>query len=234
MTISKIIRNKWQPKDEKRVQQHDKSVIKTWEKFRAGELEVEPILSDHLKKFTHRDFNELTKPKVNRHLGVELPKPTSNEFFKIISSCKKYTEKRESNHEKKDNVLQLESNEPIFPKNRPTDPEKDSFLLESKSRNTMKWLTLKEYEKHSPDIVQTKLSNNDVEPPDCVTLRPLKYHEAKVSTYSGNDLKVFRSLDVKQFIEIPRNVWKKDQIYKVGDCFYADDGEFLYRVPGLK
>jgi len=211
-------------------------VKKSWQKFQSGELEVEPILAEHLKKFAHRDFNEITKPKVNRKLGVEIPKPTKTEFLSIITSCKKYSE--ESTKPEPNEVPQLKSDELNFPENCSTDPEKDSFLFEGKTGSTMKWLTLKEYEKYSPDIAFKKELNSRVEPstsPEPVAqLRTMKYQESNVSPFNANDSKVFQSLDIKEHIKIPRKVWKEDQIYKVGDCFYADDGEFLYRVPGLK
>ncbi|XP_053981522.1 uncharacterized protein LOC128877905 [Hylaeus volcanicus] len=35
-------------------------------------------------------------------------------------------------------------------------------------------------------------------------------------------------------IKIPKNVYKKGMTYKVVDCYYDDDGEFLYRTPGLR
>ncbi|XP_076647646.1 uncharacterized protein LOC143356111 [Halictus rubicundus] len=35
-------------------------------------------------------------------------------------------------------------------------------------------------------------------------------------------------------IKIPKNVWKQGLTYRVKDCYYDDDGEFLYRVPGLR
>ena len=34
-------------------------------------------------------------------------------------------------------------------------------------------------------------------------------------------------------IRIPKKVWKEGYTYRVKDCFYDDNGEFLYRVPGL-
>lgn len=35
-------------------------------------------------------------------------------------------------------------------------------------------------------------------------------------------------------INIPEKLWKKDKLYRIRDCFYADDGSFLYRVPGIE
>lgn len=34
-------------------------------------------------------------------------------------------------------------------------------------------------------------------------------------------------------IEIPKDLYKRGALYRVKDRFYTDDGEFLYRVPGL-
>lgn len=34
-------------------------------------------------------------------------------------------------------------------------------------------------------------------------------------------------------IKIPKTAWKKGYMYRVKDCFYDDNGIFLYRVPGL-
>ncbi|XP_043261336.1 uncharacterized protein LOC122402534 [Colletes gigas] len=35
-------------------------------------------------------------------------------------------------------------------------------------------------------------------------------------------------------IKIPKNVRKEGMTYRIKDCYYDDDGEFLYRTPGLK
>lgn len=37
-----------------------------------------------------------------------------------------------------------------------------------------------------------------------------------------------------EFINIPKDKYKKGKIYQLRDCYYDNDGEFLYRVPGLK
>lgn len=34
-------------------------------------------------------------------------------------------------------------------------------------------------------------------------------------------------------IRIPKKAWKEGYTYRVNDCFYDDNGDFLYRVPGL-
>lgn len=34
-------------------------------------------------------------------------------------------------------------------------------------------------------------------------------------------------------IHIPRKLYRKGATYRVDDSYYDDDGEFLYRVPGM-
>ncbi|XP_076670494.1 uncharacterized protein LOC143369908 [Andrena cerasifolii] len=35
-------------------------------------------------------------------------------------------------------------------------------------------------------------------------------------------------------IRIPKNVYKEGMSYRIKDCYYDDDGEFLFRVPGVR
>ncbi|EFN76700.1 uncharacterized protein LOC105190326 isoform X1 [Harpegnathos saltator] len=35
-------------------------------------------------------------------------------------------------------------------------------------------------------------------------------------------------------IKIAKNVYKPGMTYRINDCYYDDDGEFLYRVPGVR
>lgn len=235
LAITKIIRNKWQPKDVHRVQKHDESVKKSWRKFISGELKLDPMLEKHLKKFAHRDLDLLTKTDENRKFGTEIPKPRSREFSKIITSCKKYSKEHQP---EQSNVAQIEGSEFAYPKNRKVDPESDSFVLKGKAKKgTMRPMTLTAYEKFSPDISAAIEQHRTEHPPTPVeesfSLDKLDKFEKTVTTLENSNAKVFKSLAIRDEIEIPKKLWKKDQIYKVGDCFYSDDGEFLYRVPGL-
>jgi len=40
--------------------------------------------------------------------------------------------------------------------------------------------------------------------------------------------------EIPHCVVIPDNVKKPGALYRVEDCFYNEDGEFLYRVPGMK
>lgn len=240
-TISKIIKNKWQPRDEKRIQKHDESVRKSWQKFKAGELDdqVEPLLAEHLKKFAHRDFNSTVKPKVNRKLGIEIPKPSRSEFSSIITSCKKYAPKEEPNTTRND-VLELHGSRLRFPDHY--NPDLDSVVLEGEiGKADNRWLTLEKYQRDHNEAVQPA---QEEEVQAVESSRPLsddfrkiqKFEkvDASVESLQFSNEKVFKSLEIQEEIKIPKKLWKKGQIYKVDDCFYGDDGEFLYRVPGFK
>ncbi|CAL7941701.1 unnamed protein product [Xylocopa violacea] len=58
---------------------------------------------------------------------------------------------------------------------------------------------------------------------------------ASLDTYiKERNLLIDSNLDYTQHIKIPKNVHKRGMTYRIKDCYYDDDGEFLYRVPGLK
>ncbi|XP_015603532.1 uncharacterized protein LOC107271719 [Cephus cinctus] len=46
--------------------------------------------------------------------------------------------------------------------------------------------------------------------------------------------KVEEEEEIPGYINIPKKKFKEGMIYRVKDCYYDDDGEFLYRVPGLE
>lgn len=225
-TIAAIIKNKWFPKDEKRILKHDESVKKTWKQFRSGELNVDPMLAEHLKKFTHRDLNTLYKPNTERKFGIEMPKPSSSEFSSIITTCKKYAEEPKQIEEKSSDDLK-------FPLHRPRDSEKDYVLLKGHNTSSNKPMSLEAFQNQS-EFQSEKVSQ--VAPLNNLPIMKVKkFEETSVNALQfDGDKKVFASLAIKEHITIPKKAWKEGQIYKLDDCFYSDDGEFLYRVPGLK
>ena len=38
---------------------------------------------------------------------------------------------------------------------------------------------------------------------------------------------------IREQIFVPKELYKKGGTFRVNDCYYDDDGEFLYRVPGM-
>lgn len=59
-----------------------------------------------------------------------------------------------------------------------------------------------------------------------------KYNTRTV-TIKEFDKEQIQIQEIKDRIYIPRKAYKRGAVYKLNDCFYDDDGEFLYRVPGL-
>ncbi|KAL6420484.1 hypothetical protein ACFW04_014467 [Cataglyphis niger] len=40
--------------------------------------------------------------------------------------------------------------------------------------------------------------------------------------------------DYAKPIKISKNLYKRGMTYRISDCYYDDDGEFLYRIPGIQ
>ncbi|KAG5673568.1 hypothetical protein PVAND_003606 [Polypedilum vanderplanki] len=229
LTISLILRAKWQPKDLKRIEKHDQSVLKNWNEFKKGNLEVEPVLAEHLKKFAFRDFNALTEPKPNRKFGVEVPKPKKNEFLSIITSCKKT--------KSDDKLLEnISSQETRITEERPH-VDADTFVLNGRDSSD-KNITLQEFQKMNPKF---NLDNNESNNTDLMKIDEIPELKISKMTKEDNELIIYNkdvdhaieALEIQAKIRIPKKLYKKGKIYKVDDCFYADDGDFLYRVPGF-
>lgn len=59
--------------------------------------------------------------------------------------------------------------------------------------------------------------------------------ESSLSTFIKQRIsKLDMICEYAKSIKIPKNLFKPGMTYRVQDCYYDDDGEFLYRVPGLK
>lgn len=238
-TISIIVRGRWQPRDTIKLQKHDEAVKRNWEAFKEGKLTIDPLLAEHLKKFAFRDFNSLAKPQPYRRLGVQVPKPRGNEFLSIITSCKKYADESEENKivtsGRPLRVRKIESEETRIPEMRPIDDEDDTYVLQGKKEYGKKMMTLEELQKIAPQFSLQKDEEKEVTFEEHVP----KFKEIKLPSERKSALSEFKdevgiTNDVRPFIKIPKEVWKRGQLYKHKDCFYSDDGEFLYRVPGLE
>jgi hypothetical protein len=230
LTISLILRAKWQPKDVKRITKHDEAVIKNWNEFKKGNLQVEPVLAEHLKKFAFRDFNALTEPKPNRKLGVQIPKPRKSEFASIITSCKKNAVTSEDDT----SLRQIPSQESRIPEERPL-VDADNFMLEGKRHASSKNITLHELQKINPQlqVKETPSEMTKFEEAPMMKVSKMKKQDNEMTMYVKDTEQVLESLEIEQRIKIPKKLYQKGKIYQVQDCFYADDGDFLYRVPGF-
>lgn len=229
--ISKILKAKWIPKNEERIEKHDLSVKKSWEMLKQNKLlDLNPELLEHLKKFSSRKFDETNTPNLEKKALYDFKKPTKTEFLNIITSCKNYAKPDPE-------IRQIEDNSLYKVPDRTPNPNKDSFVLENKLQGNSKLMTFKTFQETSPEFTRTFDEPTQIEAAEDQnfnTLRKMKNTTSEVAKFVPERDAVFKSLEIKENIVIPRKLWKKGKTYQVDDCFYDDDGEFLYRVPGFK
>ncbi|KAK0167969.1 hypothetical protein PV327_001815 [Microctonus hyperodae] len=261
-TINKILKAKWSPKSVEAVIRHDQSVIENWKKFKTGNLAVNPILENHLKKFENRKI-DIENLRLNAEKFVKqppvFPTPKSNLYRSIIENgIEKPKEKRvkiadktsKTNKSVEDLImkdkcknkkivtfdafledkidkivdktnLSLENqvlvNEYKDRKNIAAIEKNNSELLEQKKDKLSNAMTTNEL------TTEIKVPRIDVNTSSIDT----GILEWKKKTFSTSD-------DYPNFIKVPRAKAKSGVTFKVEDRYYDTDGEFLYRVPGIK
>ncbi|XP_017478879.1 PREDICTED: uncharacterized protein LOC108368541 [Rhagoletis zephyria] len=258
--VQKILGAKWQARTIERIRKHDETVIQNWEKFRKdpGLLQLPPNFQAHLQKFATRRAEDLRALAEELPPRTTLPRPKKKEFLSIITSCKKYAEEKEQETPQlmAGNLIEAET-APA------TNAEDETYLLEKvHDKRRMRIQELKKY-KLSPlelGASSTHSSNNEsptaegaaqqtvarLENPNgtgIISKAPhninaggynlLEKYESSEIVISAEDQKRFEITRVKDRIHIPRKVWREGATYRVEDAYYDDDGEFLYRVPGM-
>ena len=178
-----------------------------------------------------------------------IPKPKESEFGSIIESYKLLKSKDVPEDDVEDPyILQRTCDTSSVPKG-------DSFLLqrqESGSRRGGGGVTLDKYRERilravkkgcekSPDaMLMVSGLNKHEDMPETAhdassditteTLRDPSAAPIPLVAETNSDL----LKDPPERIRVPANKWQKGCTFKIGDCYYDDDGEFLYRVPGMK
>uniref|UniRef100_A0A1I8PP10 Uncharacterized protein n=1 Tax=Stomoxys calcitrans TaxID=35570 RepID=A0A1I8PP10_STOCA len=218
--IKKIIKSRWKPFS---IKSHDASVFRNWELFKKGSIKVPADLEVHLKKFCHRNVQH--SPNVasfEKHVNA----PSSTEFSSIV--------KISSQSKRSDGPKVL----PLCSGN-----DEDTVLLgKVLDKKYMRFTDLKKNrsETEGTDVIgmngveQTSSSSlpNPTVTADNFSLRLSESFLNEIEI-SNEDRKRFEVSRVKDRIHIPRKIFRKGSIYRVDDSYYDDDGEFLYRVPGM-
>uniref|UniRef100_A0A2M4AT37 Uncharacterized protein n=1 Tax=Anopheles triannulatus TaxID=58253 RepID=A0A2M4AT37_9DIPT len=253
-TIAKIVKTKWQPKDEARIERHDAAVKENWEMFRSGRIKhLDPGFAQHLGKFVHRNVTEGNPPRAQRKRVQELRPLAEGEFSAIVSSCKKYKSEAKnvdrlpllqqnynsSSEEQEEKEEQEEHNE--YQELDPRAPKQGMFIMGKV--NDKRHLTLAEMKRSSGDlepdsdrgrivdISRLNLGTGVVDELEKMYDAPDRAGTVFDPSLGGRDNA--SEADIKEFIKIPSKLYKKGATYQLDDCFYDDDGEFLYRVPGM-
>lgn len=232
-TIRKVLKGNWQPKDAKRINKHDEKVRFNWKSFENGEMnDIDPKFSEHLRKFSKRNLNQ--KIDYDSVLKKEMPKPESSEFLGIITSCKKY----------KEEPKQISSVHPLQSTNKLSDEAmKETFL--SKSIDSHKLYTFKPSNsdrnvsvRSETEVIFDNPSGTgikkqiDLNEQSATVNRISKFEKIEVQL-DQKDMKQLSVPSIRNHIDIPLKLFKEGATYRLDDCYYDDDGEFLYRVPGM-
>lgn len=225
-SIAKIVKAKWTPRDGTRVQWHDETVRENWEMLRSGRIKnIDDGFAEHLNKFVHRNFQEVQKPKVENKRLYEIQQlPEGGEFSRIITSCKKYAEPAE-------NLKQIgEDQKTDIPFKAPND---DMFLMGDVTDRRHK--TLRQMKRESGNATDT---SEEQQPESTNTELVNRIDELQVQKHQTGivplpETKGAVKSEIREFVQIPKKLYRKGATYQLDDCFYDDDGEFLYRVPGM-
>ncbi|XP_053960437.1 uncharacterized protein LOC128864708 [Anastrepha ludens] len=226
-------------------------------------LQLPPDLQAHVQKFATRRAEDLRVLSAKSSEIPTLPRPKKDEFLSIITSCDKYAEKKEApllSAGKSTNLMPAPEAaaedetyllEKVHDKRRMRLQELKKYKLpptESDLSSTSTDLTAANNEvQHSTGthsieqqaaaklqnpsgtgIISTSEHDNTL-----ADLNLLEKYESSEIVISVEDQKRFEITRVKDRIHIPRKVWRKGATYRVEDVYYDDDGEFLYRVPGM-
>lgn len=175
-----------------------------------------------------------------------IPKPKQSEFGSIIESYKLL----KSKDMPEDDV------EDPYVKQRTCDtsavPKGDSFLLQRREPYPRRGsVTLDKYRER---ILRAVKMGHETSPDAKLMVSGLNKHEDMPETAHDASLDIATETvkkpapasplvaetscelpkDPPGRIQVPASKWQKGCTFKIGDCYYDDDGEFLYRVPGMK
>ncbi|XP_037813871.1 uncharacterized protein LOC119605003 [Lucilia sericata] len=249
-TICKILKANWSPMSPKRIHSHDTSVLRNWERFKKGEYneKISSDLYEHLKKFVDRETNNfhILHDPTQSFQKRQWQKPKSNEFFSIISSLRPKTNEQV-------NTTALTDGKTKEKRAAIDGGDSDTYLLgeiQNKKPMTIHQLkssnmsnkSLQDNSKSLDQLAAQKLKNTSgtgiIKDKDTTssTIAEFDYTEKFVSNeivINEVDRKRYGMSTTKERIHIPRKLWRKGATYRANDCYYDDDGEFLYRVPGM-
>lgn len=250
--FQKIIKAKWAKKSKQKIENHDKSVIQNWYNFKQGKLNNIPEeLKVHLRKFSDRTLN--FKPFVANENTLQIVNDNKEnkggEFFEIIASYQRLKNEKEGKDESNNQgQIKSETNKEIGPEQ--LTERSNIFNRGNKGLITFKKLqsnissaAAKGYEISLHDeliLKSTKLSSG--ENSNQIELQPKEISAIVETKHQTNYDKVgfvkkttrdMSHLIYPEKITIPEKYYKVGHTYKLNDCYYDSDGEFLYRVPGM-
>ncbi|KAH8284363.1 hypothetical protein KR018_010185 [Drosophila ironensis] len=226
--VQKVLRAKWRPKSVQRIRSHDKTVIQNWEQLQTGkgDLRLPDALLQHLQKFAARRRQDLKEFKPEEWpTKPQLPVPQGNEFRQLLGGGKikpKAAEQLPAGYEPPGNE----------------NPEDETYLLDKiRNKKKMRLQELKELQllDASPSTAMESPPARPLENPGGTGFLPsfVPKFESSEIVISAEDQRKYEMTQVKTRIVIPRKLRRPGATYRVEDAYYDDDGELLYRVPGM-
>ncbi|KAI8046247.1 uncharacterized protein LOC128259020 [Drosophila gunungcola] len=228
--VQKILRAKWRPRTVQRIRSHDETVIQNWQLLRTGkgDFNLPPALLQHLQKFAERRRQDLRELKAQDWpTKSQLPTPQGNEFRQLLGNSNSNPEMEVPP------PPQLPSGYEPPP---PSVAEDETYLLDKiRIKKKMRLQELKQSQlvesiPKVPEQLQRPLEN-----PSGTGFLPSfvpKFASSEI-VISAADQRKYEITQVKTRIVIPRKLRRQGATYRVEDAYYDDDGELLYRVPGM-
>lgn len=218
---------------------HDNSVKRNWEMFKKEQLDLPVVLTNHLQKFTSRNYNQCINNIVLPSIEIK-PKVQGvhGEFSEIIKSYERLKTKHTGEEERSETKQEVNTKKPA----------KEMYLISNVTQNNHTTL----------DSLKTSLRTNaslgeEITEDDKILLRPtddtsiitneipknsiIDLKDVSKTTYlstSSNSVKDDKHLIYPERITIPKDKLRDGCTYKLYDCYYDSDGLFLYRVPGME
>ncbi|XP_045450119.1 neugrin [Melitaea cinxia] len=226
--VKKLLKYPWKPATEQRIARHDASAMRNWKELKEGTLDIPESLRQHFLKFSER-----TIPPLNRKsIKLDISQETIGEFEEIV--------KRENNNEKAaSNNIDHDSGESNTTKNEKPNIKSDFRRvtldeLANKIKSRLdQGLNVDVPDRIIADSLTTyEKSDNTQDNSKEVELVQTTSKDNQLTQFKENDKDVI-GVNYPERIRIPKKAFKKGATYKMNDCFYDDDGRFLYRVIGM-
>ncbi|XP_063230295.1 neugrin [Bacillus rossius redtenbacheri] len=225
--IKKVLKSSWKPESAASIVKHDANVKKNWELLREEKLDISPNLKAHVSKFTSRQDLITSEESVSAVIASpQKPRGRVPEFENII---KQYNDVIGEKDQTK-NVFH-DSFSPVVKHVR-----NSRKLSEGNSVSTEKmhisWSEFKGEMNYNEGDQDPGNEVIHLEDSSAVEFR-MKNTKVKKHVSVMSQLEGVNDSTILEKIKIPKNKWQAGATYRVKDCYYDDDGRFLYRVPGM-
>ncbi|KAJ2949519.1 hypothetical protein O0L34_g15440 [Tuta absoluta] len=230
--VKKLLKYAWKPTTKERIERHDASAMRNWKELKEGSLGISEDLRKYFLKFSERTIPPLNQKSIKIDLTQERK---LGEFESIIRKCAAKDEQKEQNQ------------------------SQETSSNETETAETQRKSVKKDYKRVTLDELAERIQNrldkgkdigmNDAIMLNTVNTRPDNITEStkvfsneidlvddeskptEIALYKEKETEL--QIDFTQRIRIPKKAYKKGATYKVNDCYYDDDGRFLYRVLGV-